>query len=141
MSRGSTRLLRELGAEGYAQALAEHRRAIREACAAEGGVEVDTQGDGSRSAGCRSGCDGSAGLRPRFCPGRRAHRDALLSEEGYVGADVHRASRIAAPWLRHRASCQAHIDRVDGPQLETALVAGRSMSLDAAVEQALASLD
>jgi hypothetical protein len=34
-----------------------------------------------------------------------------------------------------------HIDRVDGPQLETALAAGRSMSVDAAVEQALVSLD
>ena len=42
---GSTRLLHELGAEAYAQALAEHRRVIREACAAESGVEVDTQGD------------------------------------------------------------------------------------------------
>ena len=42
---GSTRLLQELGADAYADALAEHRRAIREACAAEGGVEVDTQGD------------------------------------------------------------------------------------------------
>ena len=39
------RLLHELGAEGYAEALAEHRRVIREACASEGGVEVDTQGD------------------------------------------------------------------------------------------------
>ena len=42
---GSTRLLHELGAEAYADALAEHRRTIREACVAEGGVEVDTQGD------------------------------------------------------------------------------------------------
>ncbi|HET8968489.1 MAG TPA: adenylate/guanylate cyclase domain-containing protein, partial [Gaiellaceae bacterium] len=42
---GSTRLLHSLGAEGYAEALAEHRRVIREACASEGGVEVDTQGD------------------------------------------------------------------------------------------------
>ena len=42
---GSTRLLHSLGAEGYADALAEHRRVIRAACAAEGGVEVDTQGD------------------------------------------------------------------------------------------------
>ena len=42
---GSTKLLHELGAEAYADALAEHRRVIREACAAEGGVEVDTQGD------------------------------------------------------------------------------------------------
>ena len=42
---GSTRLLRSLGAALYAEALAEHRRAIREACSSEGGVEVDTQGD------------------------------------------------------------------------------------------------
>ena len=42
---GSTKLLHELGAEAYAEALAEHRRVVREACAAEGGVEVDTQGD------------------------------------------------------------------------------------------------
>ena len=42
---GSTRLLHGLGATAYADALAEHRRVISEACAAEGGVEVDTQGD------------------------------------------------------------------------------------------------
>src|SRR3990167_8322957 len=42
---GSTRLLHELGAEGYADALAEHRRAIRDACVRHDGVEVDTQGD------------------------------------------------------------------------------------------------
>ena len=42
---GSTRLLHELGAEAYADALAEHRRVIREACSAKAGVEVDTQGD------------------------------------------------------------------------------------------------
>ena len=42
---GSTKLLHELGAEAYAEALAEHRRIVREACVAEGGVEVDTQGD------------------------------------------------------------------------------------------------
>ena len=42
---GSTKLLHELGAEPYAEALAEHRRIVREACAAQGGVEVDTQGD------------------------------------------------------------------------------------------------
>ena len=42
---GSTRLLHELGAEAYAEALAEHRRLLRAIFAAEGGVEVDTQGD------------------------------------------------------------------------------------------------
>ncbi|MEP7224195.1 MAG: adenylate/guanylate cyclase domain-containing protein, partial [Actinomycetota bacterium] len=42
---GSTRLLHEFGVEGYAEALAEHRRVIRENCARQDGVEVDTQGD------------------------------------------------------------------------------------------------
>ena len=42
---GSTRLLHDLGADAYAEALAEHRRVIRQACAAAGGAEVDTQGD------------------------------------------------------------------------------------------------
>jgi class 3 adenylate cyclase len=38
-------LLHELGAEAYAEALAEHRRLIRDACTREGGVEVDIQRD------------------------------------------------------------------------------------------------
>src|ERR671922_222496 len=41
---GSTRLLQELG-ERYADVLAEHRRALREAFARHSGVEVDAQGD------------------------------------------------------------------------------------------------
>src|SRR5262245_43316288 len=42
---GSTRLLRELGDVRYAAALEEHRRLVRGAVDAHGGVEVDTQGD------------------------------------------------------------------------------------------------
>ena len=42
---GSTRLLRQLGPERYAEALADHRRVLRDAFVADGGVEVDTQGD------------------------------------------------------------------------------------------------
>ena len=59
---GSTKLLHELGAETYAEALAEHRRVIREACRAHDGVEVDTQGDAfffafpTRTGGARRGC-------------------------------------------------------------------------------------
>src|ERR687885_1234217 len=41
---GSTKLLHELG-DAYAEALAEHRRALRDAFVNHGGVEVDTQGD------------------------------------------------------------------------------------------------
>jgi class 3 adenylate cyclase len=40
---GSTRLLQELG-DGYADALAEHRRILRGAFERHGGVEVDTHG-------------------------------------------------------------------------------------------------
>jgi class 3 adenylate cyclase len=42
---GSTKLLHELGAEAYAEALAEHRRVLRAAVDRHDGVEVDTQGD------------------------------------------------------------------------------------------------
>ena len=42
---GSTRLLHELGEQAYADALAEHRRVLRDAFGRHGGVEVDTQGD------------------------------------------------------------------------------------------------
>ncbi len=41
---GSTQLLRRLG-DAYADTLAAHQRLLREAFAAHGGHEVDTQGD------------------------------------------------------------------------------------------------
>ena len=73
---GSTRLLHELGAQGYAQALAEHRRVIRAACAAQGGLEVDTQGDAFFFAFRRAhpalagrGGVGHRGAQPRADPG------------------------------------------------------------------------
>jgi class 3 adenylate cyclase len=50
---GSTRLLQELG-EGYAEALVEHRRLLREAFARHGGVEVDTPGDAFFGTGVRT---------------------------------------------------------------------------------------
>jgi class 3 adenylate cyclase len=101
---GSTRLLRELGAEGYAAALAQHRRVIREACARHGGVEVDNQGDAfffafptapgaleAARAAAAALDDGPIRVRAGVHTGT-----PLLAEEGYVGADVHRAARIAA---------------------------------------------
>ena len=101
---GSTRLLHELGAEGYADALAEHRRVIRGACAADGGVEVDTQGDSfffafptapgalaAASAFAETLASGPIVVRVGLHTGT-----PLLTDEGYVGGDVHRAARIAA---------------------------------------------
>ncbi|MDQ3381766.1 MAG: adenylate/guanylate cyclase domain-containing protein, partial [Actinomycetota bacterium] len=101
---GSTRLLHELGATAYAEALAEHRWLIRDACAAAGGVEVDTQGDAFffafptapgalRAAGAFTESLASGPIQVRV----GLHTGTpLLTEEGYVGADVHRAARIAA---------------------------------------------
>ncbi len=43
--QGSTKLLHELGPDGYGRLLMEHRTVLRAAFAANGGVEVDTQGD------------------------------------------------------------------------------------------------
>jgi predicted ATPase len=101
---GSTKLLRELEAEDYAQALAEHRRIVREAFGAHGGVEVDTQGDAFFVA---------FPTAPGALAAAQTARDALadgpihvrmglhtgtphLTEEGYVGHDVHKGARIAA---------------------------------------------
>ena len=101
---GSTKLLHSLGAEGYADALAEHRRVIREACAREDGVEVDTQGDAfffafptapgalvAASAFTGALASGQVQVRVGLHTGT-----PLLTDEGYVGDDVHRAARIAA---------------------------------------------
>jgi predicted ATPase len=101
---GSTKLLHSLGAQAYADALAEHRRAIRAACTAGGGVEVDTQGDAfffafptapgaiaAASAFSEALSSGPISVRVGLHTGT-----PLLTEEGYVGGDVHRAARIAA---------------------------------------------
>ena len=101
---GSTKLLHELGPEGYAAALAEHRRIVREAFAARGGVEVDTQGDaffvGFPSAigaleAARAITDGLAGGPIKVRMGLHTGMP-LLTDEGYIGTDVHRAARIGA---------------------------------------------
>jgi len=101
---GSTRLLHSLGAAGYAEALAEHRRAIREACAAEGGVEVDTQGDAFFFAfpSAPGAVSAASSLTEALASGPIQVRvglhtgTPLVTDEGYVGDDVHLAARIAA---------------------------------------------
>ena len=101
---GSTKLLHELGADAYAEALAEHRRVIREACAAEGGAEVDTQGDAFFFAfpTASGALAAAAAFTDALSSGQVLVRvglhtgTPLLTGEGYVGGDVHRAARIAA---------------------------------------------
>src|SRR5881394_1431412 len=100
---GSTRLLHELG-DSYADALAEHRRLLREAFARHGGVEVDTQGDAFFIAFARASdalaaaSGGQSALRGGPVNVRMGLHTAepVETDEGYVGIDVHRAARIAA---------------------------------------------
>jgi predicted ATPase/class 3 adenylate cyclase len=101
---GSTKLLHERGAAEYAKALAEHRRILREAFGAQGGVEVDTQGDAffvafptapGALAAARAITEGLKAGPIRVRIGIHTGRPHL-SEEGYVGEDVHKGARIAA---------------------------------------------
>jgi predicted ATPase/class 3 adenylate cyclase len=101
---GSTRLLHERGDADYAQALAEHRRILRAAFTAEGGVEVDTQGDAffvafsTAIAALRAAVNAQEGLARGPIRVRIGLHTGTphLTDEGYVGVDVHRAARIAA---------------------------------------------
>ena len=98
---GSTRLLHELG-DRYADVLAGHRTVLREAFSRCGGVEVDTQGDAFFVAFSRVSdavlaageiqealAEGPARVRVGVHTG-----EPVVTEEGYVGVDVHRAARI-----------------------------------------------
>ena len=106
---GSTRLLKKLR-EGYGDVLAQHQRILREAFAAHGGEEVDTQGD-SFFAAFRRAQDAvlAAGeaqralaehewpeggeLRVRM--GIHTGQVAVAGNR-YLGVAVHRAARICA---------------------------------------------
>src|SRR5947208_15393490 len=98
----STRLLAELGADAYGQALEEHRERLREAFRA--GYEVDTQGDSLFYAFDRAddavlaaaaGQRALHGLPVRVRMGVHTGQPAIVGDS-YVGLDVHRAARICA---------------------------------------------
>lgn len=101
---GSTKLLNELGPERYSEALAEHRRIIREAFGRRDGVEVDTQGDAFFVAfptapvavqAVEEMLEGLASGPIRVRMG--LHTGAPhLTDEGYIGEVVHKGARIAA---------------------------------------------
>ena len=100
---GSTRLLHSLGDE-YGEALQEHRRRLRSAFTDHGGVEVDTQGDAFfvAFASASSAVAAAADCQRALAGGPIRVRMGLhtgeprLTEEGYVGVDVHKGARIAA---------------------------------------------
>lgn len=108
--QGSTRLLRELGAQRYGVALEDHRRLLREAFERHGGYEVDTQGDAFFVAfdraldAVRAAADGQQALAAHLWPDGRTLRvrmgvhtcEATSAPDGYVGMGVHRAARICA---------------------------------------------
>jgi predicted ATPase len=101
---GSTRLLDELGAEAYSDALAGHRQQMRTAFAHHGGVEVDTQGDAFFVAfrDAPNALAAAAEATKALSSGPIRVRMGLhtgtphLGPEGYVGHDVHLGARIAA---------------------------------------------
>jgi class 3 adenylate cyclase len=100
---GSTRLLHELG-DAYTEVLAEHRQVLRDAFARHAGFEVDTQGDAffvafsqarealaAAAEGRDALTDGPIRVRMGLHTG-----EPVVTDDGYVGIDVHRAARIAA---------------------------------------------
>ncbi|MDQ3660158.1 MAG: adenylate/guanylate cyclase domain-containing protein [Actinomycetota bacterium] len=106
---GSTRLLASLGSR-YKAVLADHRRLLRAAFSSHQGIEVDTQGDALFYAFPRAQDAVTAaieaqrvlsshdfgegvGLRVRMA----IHTgEPSVSDEGYVGSDVHLGARISA---------------------------------------------
>jgi predicted ATPase/class 3 adenylate cyclase len=99
---GSTALLDELGVTAFREAMADHRRTVREAFAAQSGYEVDEAGDGlfftfasasgavAAVAQAMSSLDGGpVRIRVGVHTG-----EPLLDPPKYIGADVHKAARI-----------------------------------------------
>ena len=101
---GSTLLLDELGPKRFAEELAEHRRLLREAFKRHGGVEVDTQGDAffiafqDASGALAAADEGQVALANGPVRVRMALHtgEPVVTDEGYVGMDVHRAARICS---------------------------------------------
>jgi len=105
---GSTALVQRLGAERYGALLAEHRDVLRAAFTANGGREVDTQGDAffvvfARAAdGLAAAIDAQRALAAHPWPDDGVVRVRMGLHtgqprpvaEGYVGVDLNRAARI-----------------------------------------------
>ncbi len=106
---GSTALLKRLG-DRYEELIGEHRRIVRETHTAQGGVEVDAQGDAFFFAFARArdavaaAVDAQRAHAEREWPGgvevylrMGLHTgEPALGEEGYLGLDVVRAARLCA---------------------------------------------
>jgi predicted ATPase len=101
---GSTRLLDEVGEVRYSEVLGEHRSTLREVFGRHGGVEVDTQGDAffyafaDPTQAVGAAAEAQEGLKEGLVRVRMGLHtgEPRLTEEGYVGREVHRGARIAA---------------------------------------------
>jgi predicted ATPase/class 3 adenylate cyclase len=104
---GSTRLLQELGEETYVRALEDHRRLLREAFTAHGGVEVEMQGDSFHFAFSDPSNALLAAAQAQNELAEHAWEAApirvrigihtgepLVTGRLYAGLDVHRAARV-----------------------------------------------
>jgi predicted ATPase len=100
---GSTRLLLELG-DRYASALLEHRRVLRGVFQRHHGVEIGTEGDAffyafsKATDAVTAAGEGQAALAGGPIRVRIGIHtgEPELTEEGYVGIDLHRAARICS---------------------------------------------
>jgi class 3 adenylate cyclase len=106
---GSTRLLQQLG-DAYADVTRDHRRIVRETFSANGGSEVDTQGDaffysfGRARDAVRGAMAAQRALAAHHWPEDATVRvrmglhtgEPTVGDEGYLGLDVVRAARICS---------------------------------------------
>ena len=106
---GSTQLLARLG-DAYATLLADHHRIVDEAATRHGGTRVDAAGDGlfltfpTARGALLAAVEAQRALAAHGWPGESTVRvrmgihtgEPLSAGTGYVGIDVHRASRICS---------------------------------------------
>lgn len=129
--QGSTRLVDALGTAAWLPVLARHRAIVRDAIAAHGGFEVQTEGDSffvtfaDPLAAVAMAADAQRALAAEPWPAGAEIRvrmgvhvgEGALDEDGtYVGHDVHRAARVEAA---------AHGGQVLLSEAATAAVDGR----------------
>jgi hypothetical protein len=152
---GSTRLLRRLGPELYADALAAHRQTLRDALAAEGGVEIDTQGDAffvafpTASGAAIAARSGQLALTPGPITVRIGLHTGTptAAAEGYVGIDEPRQDGDLARAIELTLESATIAGEVDWAWWQFLQLHGAAEleqqrgNLDAAERHALAALD
>jgi DNA-binding NarL/FixJ family response regulator/class 3 adenylate cyclase len=138
---GSTRLVHAAGA-AYANILADGRRLLREAIAQHGGDEIDAHGDelfaafGDAHVAAAAAVSAQRELIEHSWPDGHDVRmrmgihtgEAIVTEDGYTGIDVHRAARIGSAGhggqILLSAQAQAALSGVTTRDLGTHRLAG-----------------